>query len=1078
MSPCPPREELQRLLNGAAGPEAEALETHVEGCPTCQQALEELTAGKVLAEQLTLSYAGPCADPAATSAEGRDFLFRLENNPPASVATLAGIAAKAPGNWPEVPGYEILEELGRGGMGVVYLATQRGLNRLVAIKMIGPEYAGSSRALDRFRLEAEAIARLQHPHVVAVLAWGEHEGVPYFALEFCPGGSLHRKVRGRPQPPVEAARLVATLARAVHAAHEAGIVHRDLKPANVLLTTDGTPKITDFGLAKFLGTDSGRTCSGALLGTPSYMAPEQARGEGVGPAADVWALGAILYEALTGRPPFHGPTVLETLDQVRTQDPVPPSRLQPKTPRDLDTITLKCLQKQAGSRYGSARELADDLDRFLAGEPIRARPARGWEHLVKWARRRPAVATLTATSLLAAVVGVAALAGMWWQAERARQAEAGRADAEAHRRRDTRRQLYFQSVALADREWQANRVAAARELLAACPDDLRGWEWRYLRRLCRSWDLELDGDGCVAFSPGGRTLATAAADRVKVHDAVTGKQFLTLGGHGGRIVAVAFSPDGRTLAAAGTDASVRLWHLDSGREVRAFAGLADVPGGLAFHADGRLLAAGSGRAVLVWETATGQLTRTLEAEVGELTGLAFGPGGLLAAAGADGSVQWWETNAARPDRGAGGHRGRGTSAAFSADGRWLAAGSDDGAIRLWDTATGREVRTLWVNSGRVAAVAFGAGTLLASAGGDGLSAGEVRLWDAGAGRALGMLRGHDRTVLGLAFAPGGRRLASVDDRSVKVWDLDRADGSRLLRGHKGGVTAVAFSEDNRLASTGSDGTLRLWEPTTGRQTECMEAHPRGATGVCFSPRGDRIASAGVDKVVKVWQASDGQEMAALVGHQAALSCVAFSPDGARLASAGWDLLHPGELKVWDVARGREALSVEGSPGKVAGLAFGDDGRLLAAACDDATVKVWDTETGRLAGVLRGHTTPVACVAFSADGRLLASGGGGVGQGEIKLWDVREGREVRSLSGHGGRVTGVAFSPDSRRLVSGGWDRTLRLWDPDDGRTILLLAGHADRVAAVAFSSDGRLVASGGWDGAIRVWDASEDPDLP
>jgi hypothetical protein len=306
---------------------------------------------------------------------------------------------------PSIPGYEILGELGRGGMGVVYKARHTRLKRSVALKMIlggalvGPEH------LARFRTEAEAVARLQHPHIVQIYEIGEHNGLPFLALEFVDGGSLSARLAGNPQQPAEAARVVETLAGAMHAAHQAGVVHRDLKPANVLLTTSGAPKVTDFGLAKQLDDPSGQTQPGAIMGTPSYMAPEQAAGDkDIGPAADVYALGAILYECLTGRPPFRGATVLDTLEQVRTQEPVPPRALQPNLPRDLETVCLKCLQKEPARRYGSAAELAADLRRFQEGKPILARPVGRLERAVKWARRRPAAAAFLAALIIGTVV--------------------------------------------------------------------------------------------------------------------------------------------------------------------------------------------------------------------------------------------------------------------------------------------------------------------------------------------------------------------------------------------------------------------------------------------------------------------------------------------------------------------------------------------------------------------------------------------------------------------------------------------------------------------------------------------------
>jgi eukaryotic-like serine/threonine-protein kinase len=308
-----------------------------------------------------------------------------------------------------VAGYEILKELGRGGMGVVYKARQKGLNRLVALKMVLAGAHAGEKQLARFHIEAEAVARLKHPNIVQIYEVGEHDGLPFFSLEYVDGGSLGDRIDDKPLPGRQAAELLSKLAHAMHEAHQHGIVHRDLKPANVLLTSDGVPKITDFGLAKRLEEgETGQTQSGTLMGTPSYMAPEQARGESrhSGPLADVYALGTILYEMLTGRPPFLAASILETLEQVRSQEPVPPSRLVPGVPRDLETVCLKCLQKEPAKRYPSARALGEDLDRFLAGEPIQARPVGGVERLWRWCKRNPRVAGLTAALFLLLVTGL------------------------------------------------------------------------------------------------------------------------------------------------------------------------------------------------------------------------------------------------------------------------------------------------------------------------------------------------------------------------------------------------------------------------------------------------------------------------------------------------------------------------------------------------------------------------------------------------------------------------------------------------------------------------------------------------
>jgi serine/threonine-protein kinase len=328
---------------------------------------------------------------------------------------------------PAVPGYEVEAVLGHGGMGVVYKARHLRLGRLVALKMtLAGSYAGP-RERERFRREAEAVAALRHPNIVQVYDVGDADGRPYFTMEYVEGGSLAQKLAGKPQPARPAAALVATLAGTVQAAHDSGIVHRDLKPDNVLLTADGTPKITDFGLARRLDTEGGLTRTGAPLGTPSYMAPEQARGQSraVGPATDVHALGAILYELITGRPPFVGETAAETVLQVIHQEPVPPSRLNATVPRDLETICLKCLQKDPQRRYPSAGDLAEDLHRFQRNEPIVARPVGHGERLLRWTRRNPTGAALVATVL--ALVGLALGGGLWLELERAdRRAETAR----------------------------------------------------------------------------------------------------------------------------------------------------------------------------------------------------------------------------------------------------------------------------------------------------------------------------------------------------------------------------------------------------------------------------------------------------------------------------------------------------------------------------------------------------------------------------------------------------------------------------------------------------------------------------
>jgi serine/threonine protein kinase len=449
---CPSDETLAGLLADALPPaDRDSLARHVEGCAPCQESLARLTGTP------DTEWWRRAERPPQGSAAEEGMVRRLKQTPPPPAARRpgqadgpagdsTGAADPTPGATdsepPAVPGFEVLWELGRGGMGVVYKARQVALQRTVALKMVQNGAHAGPKELARFRAEAGVIARLQHPNIVQIYDVGEAAGRPYFALEFVAGGSLAQHLRGRPEPVRPAAQMVETLARAVHAAHANGVVHRDLKPANILLgpanhasatgpedsgsaharrTERGglsaTPKITDFGVAKCLAGDGetpglgSPTVTGEILGTPSYMAPEQAEGRSkeIGPAADVYALGAILYELLTGRPPFTGETPLGTVLQVVHNEPVSVSSLRPNVPRDLETICLKCLRKEPRKRYGSALELAEDLRRFLRDEPIRARPVTAAEKLWRWARRHPVPAGLLAAALLAPVVALTTL---------------------------------------------------------------------------------------------------------------------------------------------------------------------------------------------------------------------------------------------------------------------------------------------------------------------------------------------------------------------------------------------------------------------------------------------------------------------------------------------------------------------------------------------------------------------------------------------------------------------------------------------------------------------------------------------
>jgi WD40 repeat protein len=1086
---------------------AEARETiagHIEGCAACLAGLRELNDQE---DPLLAELRQPLPAELFAAAGGQPLSARVGKG--------GAEAGRGEADLPAIPGYELIQELGRGGMGVVYAARQAGLNRTVALKMILSGGHASAQELARFQTEAEAVARLRHPHIVQVYEVGWVDRRPYLALEYVDGGSLAQRLTGTPLPARPAARLVEALARAVHEAHLQGVVHRDLTPANVLLARSAAgqgiprdaegavcyqPKITDFGLAKLLvGGGPALTQSGAALGTPSYMAPEQAAGQAraIGRATDVYALGAILYELLTGRPPFKAETPLETLQLVQAGEPVPPSRLRPKLPRDLATICLKCLEKEPGRRYASAGELAEDLQRWLAGRPIQARPVgvleRGW----RWCRRKPGLAGAVGAATLFLVLGSIVSSLLAVRAL----GEAGRADREAASARASKRlsdrRYYTAEMKLASLDWEAGQPGLVQQRLqklaqqAVADSDLRGFEWYYLQRLCQLELRSLRGHTGsvlgVGFSPEGRRLASASRDgTVRLWDTATCKEIFSLRGHTGAVWGVAFSPDGRRLASAGQDATVRLWDAATGQHLRTLKRHAGPVWGVAFSQDGRLASAGQDGTVQVWDAATGQKPRTLQGHTGAVLGVAFSPDGRLASAGGDGTVRVWDTAGGQKHPPLQGHTREVVAVAFSPDGRRLASADWDGTVQVRDAATGQILRTLRRDPYGVWGVAFSPdGCRLASAGQDAT----VRLWDAATGQELRTLKTHTGRFSGVAFSPDGRRLAAAgEDGTVRVWDAATGQKTFTFQGHRSNVSGVAFSPDGKqLASSSEDQTVKVWDAATGQELLSLQGHTASVWGVAFSPGGKQLASACEDQTVKVWDAVTGDILHNLTGHTGAVWGVAFSPDGEQLASASQD----GTVKVWHAATGQRVHNLTGHTGGVWGVAFSPDGRRLAfasgdpthrhpggfrpgrlsAASGDQTVKVWDLATEQETLTFQGHKGSVYGVAFSPDGRRLASAGQ---DRTVRVWDTATGQEPLTLQGHTRPVFSVAFSPDGRRLASSSADGTVKVWDAATGQDILTLQGHTRPVFGVAFSpQDGRRIASASLDWTVKVWDATD-----
>jgi len=1046
--------------------------------------------------------------------------------------------------------YELLGEIARGGMGIVYRARQRSLNRLVALKMVlAPQLAGEAAAR-RFRAEAEAAASLDHPNIVPIYEVGEHDGRLFYTMKLVEGGALSERMADGQWPMAnEAAELLATIARAVHYAHQHGILHRDLKPGNILLGDDGEPLVTDFGLAKRFDGEQGFTQTGAMLGTPNYMPPEQARGgnDQLTVAADVYSLGAIFYELLCGQPPFRAATPLETMRKVLEEEVpvesfkrsivtpdggVTMQRCNDATPPDLITICLKCLEKDPGRRYASAEALADDLERWLRGEPILARPAGAGERAWKWARRHPAWAALIgiSTGSLAAFIVMQVVNEQRLKFERDRalhqerrattnewlaRAEAQRAESNAL---TTRLNLYAADIYVAAQFVEAGQVGPALALLhqhepASGQTDLRGFEWHWLRAQC-------DGDPArvlraherevrtIAFSPRGE-MASGDHAEIILWNTTNWQVTARFPSLNDRAVWGAKGQQGLALIQRDPAKALQLLTGQTGLESEIAPSrpdLAHATWALAFAPDGRtLLSAGRDEYVKFWELNPGRLRNWFESRAADA---AFLPDGKVVALGTK-RERGREVVIVDPATGQSVRMltNRCDSFALSVDGRWLALVSDRRNVTVFDT--GR-----WIGTAQFRTADPIAGSIAVSPDGQRVAGAihdreSVRIYDASKGGRQADCGHLGSQVLSLAFSPDGRHLAlGMRDSTVRLHDGVTGAARRRFTGHQGEVFVVAWTPNGELVSGARDQVLRFWDRSQpprsssipnrfidfivspdskqlaatsesgriilwdGQANEARElGERRGFRPLVFRPAEAAllVAERGEKQTkLELWRLSDGETLRSLT--LPAAGRVQADPHGNRVV-----VWHSDEAVVFDAGDGHEVVRfTEGRNRFISDEAVFDGERFITRVFSYGAA-VWEVSTGRRTAMMRSPegASPNA-IAATPDLEWIFTGDS---DHRIRVWDRAEGRLLRTLTGHGGGIRELAVSPDGRTLASVGEDLLVKLWSIPTGRELMTLERSVD-VRRIRFTPDGRkLVTAHPWRSA-KVWDTNSKSQIP